>query len=382
MAKRGENIYKRKDGRWEGRFKITVMPGERRKYRSVYGKTYREVKEKINIARQAQRHESITHYPNMSEAVRLWMQAEKNNWKDSTLAVYHQITDKYIIPCLGNIKIDSFNHEIMENFVRQIAGNAEEKSLSRNYLSQICLVVRRIIVYMNRRYDNCFPIPCNPVTREHSRQIILPGENTLAILERYLYDNRENDTCLGILLALHTGIRIGELSALKWGDINIEEGVLSITHNMLRVKGTVHDPAYDQNMTHIIEQSPKTSDSARIIPIPPCLLPLLHTYQKKDSCYIISGLKKPWAEPRTIQYRFKSILQKCHLEYFNFHMLRHSFASRCVAMGLDIKSLSEILGHSNIRITLNLYVHPSMQQKKELMKRYDVLSRQHFSAIL
>lgn len=382
MAKRGENIYKRKDGRWEGRLKTTVMPGERRKYRSVYGKTYREVKEKMNIAKQTQLQESPSHYHNISEAARLWMQAEKSNWKDSTCAVYRQLLDKYILPCLGSMKINNLDNEVMENFIRQIANAPEGRTLSRNYLSQICMVVRRVISYMNRRYAGHLPIPCNPVTRTHSRQIILPAENTLAILERYLYDNKENDTCLGILLALHTGIRIGELSALKWRDINIKEGTLSISYNMLRIKDAGQGSIHGQNITHIMEQTPKTTDSARIIPIPPCLIPLLRLYQKEDSSYIISGLKKPWAEPRTIQYRFKSILKKCNLEYFNFHMLRHSFASRCVAMGLDIKSLSEILGHSSIRITLSLYVHPSIRQKKELMEQYTVFNKQYFTTDL
>ena len=130
-----------------------------------------------------------------------------------------------------------------------------------------------------------------------------------------------------------------------------------------------------RNITHIIEQVPKTSDSFRTIPIPPQLIPLLQIYKKESSMYVISGTKTPWAEPRTIQYRFMNILKKCKIDYFNFHMLRHAFATRCVAMGLDVKSLSEILGHSNIQITLNLYVHSTIQQKKQFMKQYELLQK-------
>lgn len=379
MARRGENIYKRKDGRWEGRIKSTDIASGKPLYRSIYGRTYRETKEKMNAARQSQIIKTSSVHITLAEASRLWAQSGENNWKSSTCAVYHQLLNKYILPYLGTINISNINNEVMENFVIRIMNTAEQKQLSKNYLSQICLVVRRIISYMNQKYDYHFPIPCNPITGERSRQIVLPAESALAVLENYLYDNIESDTCLGILLALHTGIRIGELSALKWDAINLEEGVIYITHNILRIKD--FDSAFPsaQNITHIINQSPKTSDSVRVVPIPPALLPILRTYRKRDSDYVVSGVRNPWAEPRTIQYRFKSILKKCQIEYFNFHMLRHSFASRCVAMGLDIKSLSEILGHSSIRITLNLYVHSSIQQKKQFMKQYDAYSRQYFT---
>lgn len=140
---------------------------------------------------------------------------------------------------------------------------------------------------------------------------------------------------------------------------------------MLRVKDENAYDFPDQKMTQIVRQTPKTSDSCRIIPLPEKLIVLLRQYQKDVTAYVISGGKNPWAEPRTIQYRFKNILKRCNIEYFNFHMLRHAFATRCVAMGLDVKSLSEILGHSSIQITLNLYVHTTIQQKRLFMHQYN-----------
>lgn len=109
-----------------------------------------------------------------------------------------------------------------------------------------------------------------------------------------------------------------------------------------------------------------------MIPIPPVLMTLLKNKAKVDSSYIIRGKRKPWAEPRTLQYRFAKILDQCGLEAFNFHMLRHAFATQCIAGGFDVKSLSEILGHSSTQITLNLYVHSSMQRKKQLMKQFEL----------
>lgn len=107
-----------------------------------------------------------------------------------------------------------------------------------------------------------------------------------------------------------------------------------------------------------------------MIPIPPVLLPLLKKHRQDAGEYLIKGKKKPWAEPRTLQYRFTGILRACGLEHFNFHMLRHAFATYCIAGGFDVKTLSEILGHSSVQITLNLYVHSNMQRKRKLMEQF------------
>ncbi len=372
MPKRGENIYKRKDGRWEGRIRKNTISSDEYGYRSIYGKTYKEVKEKLNFIKQNQT--TILYTGTFMEAACLWMQSGKSDWKPGTYAVYHQLLTKYIFPYWGNIKLNEINSRRMEDFVSFITREENEKKLSKNYLSQICEIIRRIIIYMNKKQGYEIPVPMNPVTKAHMQQTILPSEDSMRVLEEYLLEHCGEDTCLGILIAFHTGIRIGELSALKWGDIDRKEEVIYIRHNLLRVKEGKERQDHNKHVTQVIEQSPKTADSIRLIPIPPRLLPLVEKYRKEDSMYLISGEKKPWAEPRTIQYRFKSILNKCDIPYFNFHLLRHAFATRCVSKGLDIKSLSEILGHSNIQMTLDLYVHPTIQQKKRLMELYDSVS--------
>lgn len=154
-----------------------------------------------------------------------------------------------------------------------------------------------------------------------------------------------------------------EVCALTWADIDLRDGVIHIRRNLQRVKADDGQ----KNNTEILLQTPKTGSSHRIIPIPPVLLPLLKKHCQKPDQYLISGRRKPWAEPRTLQYRFAKILKACGLEHFNFHMLRHAFATRCIAEGFDVKSLSEILGHSSVQITLNLYVHSSMKRKRQLM---------------
>lgn len=376
MSKRGENIYKRKDGRWEGRIKEKKDSSGGYRYRSIYGKTYKEVKEKINAAKQTPPDSFCQD--TFAQAAWLFMQAGKNDWKPGTYTAYHQLLKKYVLPHLGNARLKDVNSRKLEDFSLLIKEETKEKPLSKNYLSQICEIVRRIIIYMNKRHGKEIPVPVNPITKAHIQQTILPSESTLMVLEEYLFAHCKEDTCLGVLLAFHTGIRIGELSALKWGDIDMKENMIYIRRNLLRVREDGMQNTIGEHTTLVIEQSPKTIDSVRVIPIPPRLIPLIEEYRKEDSMYVISGEKKPWAEPRTIQYRFKNILSKCDIQYFNFHLLRHAFATRCVSKGLDIKSLSEILGHSNVQMTLNLYVHSTLQQKKRLMELYDAvpISRQ------
>lgn len=317
-----------------------------------------------------------------SDAARLWLQSQQPYWKPSTYSAYCQLLKKYILPYFGNTKITKITNQEMDNFASYIIVHSENKNLSTNYVSQICDIILRVLAYMEKKYQYKVLLPDNPAGKKRSAQILLPCDHSFMRLEQYLFMHAEQDTCLGILIAFHTGIRIGELSALTWDDIHLEEKLIYIRKNILRIKEPENIQNTTHKMTHIIEQSPKTSDSVRNIPIPPKLIPLLQKYRREDSSYIISGIKNPWAEPRTIQYRFQSILKKCDITPFNFHMLRHGFATRCIAMGLDVKSLSEILGHSSIQITLSLYVHPTAQQKRNLMEQYDSFYQSSSQGIL
>lgn len=314
----------------------------------------------------------------LSEAAGLWVQSQKNYWKPGTYTVYMQRLTKYILPFLGTKKLNQISEETMEQFISYLSAQSNHSALSPNYISQLCGTVRRILLFMEKTYRCCIFVPSNPAAKKRSRRIELPSMDSLDLLERYLLLHCEDDTCLGILIAFHTGIRIGELSALTWHDIDLKEGLIYIRKNILRVKDENARQYPDHKMTQIIKQSPKTSDSLRIVPVPDSLLFLLRQNKKEAASYVVSGVKNPWAEPRTIQYRFKHILEKCGIEYFNFHMLRHAFATRCVSMGLDVKSLSEILGHSSIQITLNLYVHTTIQQKKLFMRQYNSFFRNTF----
>ena len=160
-----------------------------------------------------------------------------------------------------------------------------------------------------------------------------------------------------------TGLRIGELCALKWADIDLEKRILTVSKTLQRIqiKG-------GSTKTKLILTEPKSETSKRSIPIPECLIEFLRKFQGDPEQFVLSGRAKP-IEPRTMQYRFTTILKNGDLPSVHFHALRHMFPSNCVRLGFDIKSLSEILGHSGVEITLNRYVHSSFEQKTEFMVR-------------
>lgn len=169
----------------------------------------------------------------------------------------------------------------------------------------------------------------------------------------------------GIMLSLFTGLRLGEVCALKWSNIDLENSILYITTTMQRVQNlSIEGPK-----TKVYVSEPKSACSIREIPIPDMLLRLLANFSNNGSCYFLTGSSEKFIEPRNLQYHFKTVLKKALIFDMNFHALRHTFATRCIEVGVDIKTLSEILGHANVNITLNRYVHPSLEEKRLNMEK-------------
>ena len=175
----------------------------------------------------------------------------------------------------------------------------------------------------------------------------------------------------GVLLSLYTGIRIGELCALKWGNLSIAAGVLSVRETMQRIKDTSN---HSISKTKIVISEPKSKCSVRDIPLPEFIISIAKGFQSNNSSYVLTGEKNRYVEPRTMQNRFKSLLRESQIPDANYHALRHTFATRCIEVGFELKTLSEILGHSNVNITLNRYVHSSLDLKKENMSKIACVS--------
>lgn len=155
---------------------------------------------------------------------------------------------------------------------------------------------------------------------------------------------------LGVLLCLYTGIRIGEVCALKWGNFNFEAGTLSIYETLQRIQN-VDDGS--KHKTKIVVTTPKSQNSVRIIPLPDSLINILSRFKLSPRAYILTGCDDKFMEPRVLQYKFKKYAIESGVRNINYHALRHTFATRCIELGFDVKTLSEILGHANVNVTLN-----------------------------
>lgn len=366
MPRKGENIYKRKDGRWEGRYIRCRDISQKAIYGYLYGKSYTEVKNKlkqVTMTKAVEQAETI----NFAEISIDWIENKKMQVKESTLSHYKSVIDNHIIPIFGEYRITLISVDIIQNYINKLL----KEGLTGKTVNDILTVIKNIFKYASSKgfEHNC---DLNTISVKNKRNDI----QTLTIFEQkilcnYLVDNLNNKN-FGILLSIYTGIRIGELCALRWSDIDLSERVLKINKTMLRIQDNFSE--HHSNKTKVIITPPKSEDSVRVIPIPQFIFDIICKLQRNSDAYILTGKCDSFIEPRNMQYYFKSVLKKCSIRDVNFHILRHTFATRCVESGFEIKSLSEILGHSDVKITLQRYVHSSIDLKRKNMDKLNFLS--------
>ena len=377
MARKGENIYARKDGRWEGRYIIERMASGKYRYGYVYAGTYRETRERLLQKKLDLIHckkEQVS--PSASEPVALeqlavdWLAKQKSQIKESSYVKYQNLIAKYLIPQIGELQPQELTSERLEIFCKTLlsSGGRHHSGLSAKTVSDILSVTRAILRYSASKG---YVISCDFSVISFKQ----PSKN-LRILSRleqqklcsYLQNNL-TPVHLGILLSLFSGLRIGEICALRWSDISFEEKLIFVRRTMQRLQNTQDS----ERKTRICISTPKSPSSIRQIPIPDGLLELLRNNSGDKNGYILTGKADTFMEPRTMQRRFKKVLKAAGIKEVNYHVLRHTFATRCVELNFDVKSLSEILGHATVNITMNRYVHPSMEYKRQNMQRLSEL---------
>ncbi len=361
MAKKGSNIYKRKDGRFEGRVPVGYQENGKIKYKSVYDRTLSEVKEKMSEVysiRQNQPGSAIKLA--VREAAQQWLSSAKLRVKESSYANYENIVNKHILPILGREFMINLTTGKLNDFInyKLTSGRLNGKGgLSANSVRDIVTVYRSIENYAAREFGIKGTHFTMPKIEKKQTNILTSAERKR--LESYLIHN-QNKTSIAILLCLFTGLRVGELCGLKWEDIDFDNAILSVKRTVQRVS--------KNGKSQVIIGTPKSKSSIRNVPIPAFVLDILRNYRNCGDFYIITGKSKP-TEPRTMQNRFKSILKLCGIRNVNFHILRHTYATICIEKGFDPKTLSDLLGHADAAITLNRYCHPSMQIKKDYVSR-------------
>lgn len=372
MSKRGDNIHKRKDGRWEGRYKIGQRENGKTQYASVYGKTYTEVKNKLADAKSSDATSLIgvgSCKINFSKVLFMWLENNKQNHKGATEHKYLYLIEKHIIPELGSIPISKIDSLTINRFIDKKAsvGRLDKKGgLSPSYLKTISFIIQSAITFaVQEKYRLPLGSTINkPSSRKKELQILSRREQN--DFEVFLVDSLDY-TRLGVLMCLHTGLRLGEVCALTWNDIDLIDNIIHIRHTISRVRNRRSEGTTE---TVLIVETPKTQSSVRDIPISSKLLPHLIEMKKHASSQYILSNANTFLSPRTLEYRFNKLLVNCGISTINFHALRHTFATRCIEAGVDVKSLSEILGHANVGITLNTYVHSSMEIKRNQLEKY------------
>ncbi len=374
MPRTGENIYKRKDGRWEARY-IKSYENNKAKYGYLYAKTYRDVKNKLLSAKKDTEHTDckITDSENMKFGFLLdeWLSISKSRVRESTYIRYKNSIENHIKPALGKIDISELNTLSIENFLCNKLSNGKLKlnaGLSPKTVSELLIIIKDTVKYAQSEGIN---ITCQldriSIKRRVQEMKVLTKEEQSRLIKTLLTDTDRQK--LGILICLFTGIRIGELCALKWENILLADKTLRINKTMQRIQYAESDKP---TKTHIIISDPKSEAANRTIPLQNSLVCMLKRFVAKPNCYVLSGSSKSYIEPRTMQNKFKIYLSESNIKDTNFHSLRHTFATRCIELGFDVKTLSEILGHSSVKTTLDRYVHSSMELKRNNMEKLDL----------
>ena len=363
VPKSGSNVYHRKDGLWEARYVKEIDANGKRKYGSVYARTCKEAKEK----RQAMvEHILLYQKPivaasswTVGKLTEEWLTINQHRIKPSTYQRYYGFFKNHLVPVIGNQRVVYFTTPLIHEF----AVNRLNFGLAPQSVNSILVFLHSVLKYGNKQYKLPLPefIYLNYQKKE-MRVLTIDEQRTLVT---YLLDETDNYK-FGVLLALYTGLRIGELCALQWSDI--EDDWIKVRRTMQRLKRV------GEKGTDLLIGPPKTATSLRVIPIPSFLQELINHFRDDSQLYVLSNNDYSIVEPRVMQYKFKKYLKETGILDATFHTLRHTFATRCVECGFELKSLSEILGHTNVQITLNRYVHTSKELKRDNMNKLRLLS--------
>lgn len=356
MEKTGITITKRKDGRYVGKFITDYDIRGKAHYQYVYGKTYDEAESKVLIGREIASRYLSGRYITVGKVYQEWLNAVVNRVKESTLVNYQNKFEKHILPEFGEIPCADLTAGRINAFINKKLADG----LSASYVRDIFTVFKTMLKYAQEEYSFRLSLKNVVLPKAERKQIEKISDTEQKKLVSYLKANMSL-TAFGILLSLFMGLRIGELCGLKWEDIDFRNKILHIRRTVQRISS-----ANGNRKTKIVISAPKSATSFRDIAIPDALMKYFEMFRSEADYFILSGTDKP-VEPRTMQYRYKKILQSAEVENHNYHKLRHTFATNSAEKGFNVKALSAVLGHSSVTLTLNRYIHPDLTYERRLM---------------
>ncbi|MFD2902537.1 tyrosine-type recombinase/integrase [Sphingobacterium anhuiense] len=294
------------------------------------------------------------------EIIELWKTNKKQYVKKSSFSAYTLLIENHLLPVFGK------NYTIQEIEVQAFVFQKLNTGLSQKTIKDILIVLKMIMKFGAKNkwlvytpFDIQFPTEREKYTIE-----VLSRTDQKKIMnyiqEHFTFRN------LGVYICLSSGMRIGEVCALTWEDIDTDSGIIKVNRTIQRIYVIENGI----RKTELILDTPKTKNSIREIPINKDLLRILKPFKKivNSSFYVLTNDAKP-TEPRTYRTYYKNLMKELNMPELKFHGLRHSFATRCIESNCDYKTVSVLLGHSNISTTLNLYVHPNMEQKKKAIEQ-------------
>lgn len=294
------------------------------------------------------------------EIAAAWKEYKRPYVKQSTMAAYVLILENHVLPYFGDG--DSLHEQAVQAFVLQKL----ESGLSVKTIKDILIVLKMIMKFgVKNEWMNYYEWDIKyPTTSANKELEVLSVANHRKIFN-YI-QSHFTFTGLGIYISLSTGLRIGEVCALKWSDINVTDGTITVSRTIERI----YIIEGEEKHTELVINTPKTKNSCREIPMSKELLAMIKPLKKivNDDFYVLTNDERP-TEPRTYRNYYKGLMAKLDIPKLKYHGLRHSFATRCIEAGCDYKTVSVLLGHSNISTTLNLYVHPNMEQKKRCITK-------------
>ena len=355
MARRGENIYKRKDGRWEGRFIRGRTPTGKAKYGYVYARTYAGCRDKLHCQRQrGPQAETPSATVSLRQAAEWFLLSKRDSLKPSSYGRYAFVIEHHILPWLGTLSLQELTAERISAFFRCL----RSKGLSEKSARDVGVLLKSILKQAEQKWQCGSPASGARLPPCKMKKADTFTEYEVAMLAKYII-SAPDMTGLCVLLVLNTGLRLGEVCALKKSDIILSSGVLRVRRAVQRIKSGTG--------TQLVLQEPKSASSRRSIPIPADMLALLANAlaEVPEDAFLLTGNDRPM-EPRTMQYRYKSLLNRCGIEYRNFHTLRHSCASLLLSQGFALKDVQEWLGHSDIKMTANIYGHLDVARKQSI----------------
>ncbi len=300
-----------------------------------------------------------------AEWLYIWLKDKKNYIKESTHANYSTIIHSYIAPTFENKQLVEITEQLIQ---RTTLDWIRSGGLSCSTVKNIVMIIKSSL-RSAQKADLIAPQMIDILYPKNYKNVIpriLTKTDQAKLVQNAYLDLSPRSA--GILLALSTGMRIGELCGLKWSDVNFANQTVSVQRTIQRI----YDPRA-KIRTRIVIGEPKTMSSRRTVPLSTTILPILHRLKSyQDNDYLLTGTSM-FVEPRTYREFFNTLLRKSNVEHISFHSLRHTFATRLIENGADYKTVSTILGHSSINMTLNLYVHPQLSHQRNAIEMFSLL---------